>query len=144
MPNHCLRSLSTEPGRIKEPAASPVRASTRLHRRLTHRLIQQADAGAPATETTGRGTGVDDAGLAEKVRVVQGAVDRAHKARPPPADLSRRALPRPGADAAEAEDEAAARVPREFAEAMLEEVGGLELAAIAGAIVAARDVRLHW
>lgn len=121
-----------------------MRASTRVHIRHIHWLIQQADAGAPPKETTGRGTGVDDAGLAEKVRVVQAAVDRAHKARPPPADLSQRALPRPGADAAEGEAAAAAAVPREFAEAMLEEVGGLELAAIAGAIVAARDVRLHW
>ena len=104
-------------------------------------------AGVSAEEATGRGSGVDDAGLAEKVRIVQQSVQRARAAHPPPEGLSERTLPE-AADAAARDKQAAAvaadaraRVPREFVEAMLEEVGGLELAAIAGAIIAARDVR---
>lgn len=98
-------------------------------------------AGASAEQTTGRGTGIDDAGLQEKARIVQATVDRARQAHPPPAALQARALPPSDGVVAGADDGDAARVPREFAEAMLEEVGGLELAAIAGAIIAARDVR---
>lgn len=98
-------------------------------------------AGVPAEQTTGRGSGVDDAGLQEKARIVQAAVDRARQAHPPPPDLQERALPSSDGAAATVDGGRAARVPREFAEAMLEEVGGLELAAIAGAIIAARDVR---
>eukprot|EP00892_Ulva_mutabilis_P002029 jgi/Ulvmu1/11827/UM080_0038.1 len=107
--------------------------------------------GATAEEATGRGTGVSDDALAEKVSVVRRAVERAWGAHPPPEALAQHAAR--AADGAAGRDTAAAdtaaegqgqgfTLPRVFAEAMLEEVGGLELAAIVGAIIAAKDTKM--
>jgi len=65
--------------------------------------------GRPATEVTGRGTGIDDQRLARKVAVVEGAVGRAR-----------------------------GRGPKD----VLAEVGGLEIAAIAGFVVGGAAARV--
>ena len=74
---------------------------------LTHFLT-----GAPLTECVGRGTGLDDAGLARKRELLQRAVDRA-------------ALP-PDADALD----------------ILAEFGGFEIAMMAGALLAGGERRI--
>jgi nicotinate-nucleotide--dimethylbenzimidazole phosphoribosyltransferase len=45
-----------------------------------------ASLGMPAAEVTGRGTGVDEAGLAHKIEVVQAALDRTHDRTVDPVD----------------------------------------------------------
>ena len=70
--------------------------------------------GSDASTVVGRGTGVDDAGLARKVAAVEAAVSRASAA---------------GVDAADGLG-------------VLSEVGGLEIAAIAGAVVGAAARRM--
>jgi nicotinate-nucleotide--dimethylbenzimidazole phosphoribosyltransferase len=69
--------------------------------------------GRPAAEVTGRGTGIDDARLAKKIAVVEAGVGRLRSA--------------PGAG---------------DAVAVLAEVGGLEIAALAGFIVAGASLRV--
>jgi nicotinate-nucleotide--dimethylbenzimidazole phosphoribosyltransferase len=73
--------------------------------------LTSAYAGAPPEQTTGRGTGVDDAGLARKRAVVAGALARARPGRLDPLGI-------------------------------LAELGGLEIALLAGAIFAAAARRI--
>jgi nicotinate-nucleotide--dimethylbenzimidazole phosphoribosyltransferase len=75
--------------------------------------VVAAVTGAPAAEVVGRGTGVDDAGLARKVAAVDAAVARAL----------------PNLDATDGLG-------------VLAELGGLELAAIAGAVLGAASRRV--
>jgi len=75
--------------------------------------VVAAVTGAPATEVVGRGTGVDDAGLARKVGAVDAAVSRALVHLDPADGIG-----------------------------VLAELGGLEIAAIAGAVLGAASRRM--
>jgi len=75
--------------------------------------VVAAVTGAPAAEVVGRGTGVDDAGLARKVAAVDAAVGRA-----------------------------AAHLDAADGLAVVAELGGLEIAAIAGAVLGAASRRM--
>lgn len=80
--------------------------------------------GADAMECCGRGTGLDDEGLAHKVQVVRGALT-----------IHEHAI----AHASDAEDSAARQ---EAARAVLRCMGGLEIAAMAGAYMEAHKLRV--
>ena len=94
--------------------------------------------GAPAEAVTGRGTGVDDATFQSKCSVVSQASARAWAAVAGPADV------RPASEdglAAIAASEAGRRRAAEIAAGLLTQVGGLEVAAMAGAMMTAAQVR---
>ena len=98
--------------------------------------------GLPAARTVGRGTGLDAAGLERKRAVVDAALARARGAAPTgnaaPARDARGAPADATATPARRDDPA----PALDARAALREVGGLELAVLAGAAIAAARRRL--
>lgn len=110
-------------------------------------------AGAPAEETTGRGSGIDDDAWANKCDLVTRAVRRARRAigdaaAPSAPDATLVDAPSRGdSDWQKPPENTACEEVRQCdageAAALMAEVGGLELAAIAGAICEAAEVCLH-
>ena len=88
------------------------------------------DVGASAEDVTGRGTGVDDTGLGHKRTAVMSAVQRAKGS-------CKHSLKVPDSSA----ENSGACKNYEYARALLQEVGGIEIAAMAGAFMHAKKVR---
>jgi len=98
--------------------------------------------GLPAAAVTGRGTGVDDAGLARKVAVVERSLAR-HEASGPSGAWSAADLPLTSPFASSRRRQLGGRPPEEGFPIMpldvLASLGGLEIAALAGFIVAGTE-----